>query len=835
VELKAGDRLGAYEVGGLLGRGGMGAVYRATDTRLHRSVAIKVVDEEFSERFHLEARAISSLNHPSVCTLYDVGANYLVMELIEGETLADRLKSGALPVERAIDYGSQIARALAAAHAKGVVHRDLKPANIMVTKSGVKVLDFGVAKVGVFPGETATMSRVIAGTPAYMAPEQLHGGAGDARSDVFSFGLILAEMLTGARPAHGTLKFPAQATPRLARVVERCLATDPDDRWQAAADVGWELTAADPAPAALPARSNLERWIWAAAVVGLAGIAGAMWFRAPTPIAQTALRFEVPPPPNARFLVDVGVVATPVISPDGRVLAFVASVEGQPRIWIRPLDAESPRVLAGTEGVLQPPFWSPDSRSLAFFAESKLKRIAIAGGPPQTICDVPAGPGSGSWGSKGDIVFGFGRELSRVSAEGGPVSAIRTPDTSKGEAALLLPNFLPDGDRFFYMAGVGNQKNRVYIGSLSSPQSTLVIETNSRILPAPPDHVMYVRERTLLAHRFDDRTGRLEGDASPIAENVDYFSPIGIAGFSVSSNGVLAYHASDSIGQITRITRAGVQTGTVAAPAGYKNIRLSPDGKRLAFDRSEPRTNATDVHVFDLARGTDTRVTSAAGSEFAPIWSPDGRRLVFAWDKDAPPYLHQLVLDSGTAAQPLVRPSDAVDTPGDFHPDGTFVAYEVSDAVTAQDVWILPMTGDRSPTAFVNTRFNETAPRFSPDGRWIAYVSDEAGQPDVYVRAFPGPGESHRISSGGGSQPRWRRDGKELFYVVGQRLMAVPVSATAYFDAGVAKELFDRKPARIIDYDIAADGQSFLINGEVTGPETKPFNIVVNWLAALRR
>jgi predicted Ser/Thr protein kinase len=453
VELKPGERLGAYEVAGLLGRGGMGAVYRAVDTRLNRSVAIKVVDEEFSERFQLEARAISSLNHPSVCTLYDVGANYLVMELIEGETLADRLKSGALPVERAVDYGAQIARALAAAHAKGVVHRDLKPANIMVTKSGVKVLDFGVAKVGVFPGETATMSRVIAGTPAYMAPEQLQGAPGDPRADIFSLGLIIAEMLTGTRPSHGTLKFPAPVPPRLARIVERCLATDPDDRWQAAADVGWELAAADPAPAAPSTRPSRERWIWAAAVLALAGTAGALWFRAPTPTAQTPLRFEVPPPPNARFLVDVAVVATPVISPDGRVLAFVASVEGQPRIWIRPLDAESPRVLAGTEGVMQPPFWSPDSRSIAFFAESKLKRIAIAGGPPQTICDVPAGAGSGSWGSKGDIVFGFGRELSRVSADGGPVSAIRTPDTSKGEAALLLPNFLPDGDRFFLPGG----------------------------------------------------------------------------------------------------------------------------------------------------------------------------------------------------------------------------------------------------------------------------------------------------------------------------------------------------------------------------------------------
>ncbi len=423
-----------------------------------------------------------------------------------------------------------------------------------------------------------------------------------------------------------------------------------------------------------------------------------------------------------------------------------------------------------------------------------------------------------------------------MSADGGAISEIRKPDQSRGEDGVLLPEFLPDGDRFFYMAGVKNQAgNRLYLGSLSSPESTLLTQVNSRLVHASPGHVMYVRERTLLAQRFDDRAGRLEGDASPVAENVDYFSPIGIAGFSVSSNGVLAYHASDSTAQLTWINRAGVQTGTVAAIARYQSVRLAPDGKRLAVDRAEQRTNATDVHVFDLTRGTDTRVTSATGSEFAPIWSPDGRRLVFAWDKDAPPYLHQLVLDSGAAAEPLVQPSGAVHTPGDWHPDGMLIAYEKTDSVTASDVWILPLTGERTPTAFVKTRFNETAPRFSPDGRWIAYVSDEAGQPDVYVRPFPGPGEAHRISTGGGSNPRWRRDGKELFYVVGQRVMAVPVSTTASFDAGVAKVLFDRKPARIIDFDVTADGQSFLINSEVSGPETKPMNIVVNWMATLKK
>ena len=614
------------------------------------------------------------------------------------------------------------------------MHRDLKPANIMVTRTGVKVLDFGVAKVGVIPGQTATMSRVIVGTPAYMAPEQLQGGQGDARTDVFALGLILTEMLTGARPSHGTLKFPPNVPARLARVIERCLSTDPDDRWQAAADVGWELTSSEPENP--PARFNRERWIWAAAMVLLAGIAAGTWFNAPVPSESAPLRFTVPPPENGRFFADLGIVVTPVISPDGRTLAFVATVEEQTRIWIRPLDSDSPRVLAGTEGVQQPPFWSSDSRSLAFFAESKLKRIAIAGGPPQTICDVSASQGRAPGGQRASSYSGLGRRCLACPPTAAP-SAIRKPDPSRGEDGVLLPEFLPDGDRFFYMAGVKNQVgNRLYLGSLSSPESTLLTQVNSRLVHASPGHVMYVRERTLLAQRFDDRAGRLEGDASPVAENVDYFSPIGIAGFSVSSNGVLAYHASDSTAQLTWINRAGVQTGTVAAIARYQSVRLAPDGKRLAVDRAEQRTNATDVHVFDLTRGTDTRVTSATGSEFAPIWSPDGRRLVFAWDKDAPPYLHQLVLDSGAAAEPLVQPSGAVHTPGDWHPNGMSIVYKKTDSVTASDVWILPLTGERTPTAFVKSRFNETAPRFWPEGRWIAYVSDEAGQPDVVRAAF---------------------------------------------------------------------------------------------------
>ncbi len=356
---------------------------------------------------------------------------------------------------------------------------------------------------------------------------------------------------------------------------------------------------------------------------------------------------------------------TPVISPDGRTLAFVATVENQTRIWIRPLDSDASRVLAGTEGVVQPPFWSPDSRSLAFFAESKLKRIAIAGGPPQTICDVPAGAGSGSWGSKGDIVFGFGHELSRVSADGGAISVIRKPDTSKDEVGVVLPEFLPDGDRFFYLAGVRSQKAIVSTSVRSVPPRARSSSKQTRqMVHASPGHVMYVRERTLLAQRFDDRSGRLEGDASPIAENVDYFSPIGIAGFSVSSTGVLAYHASDSIGAVhlDHACRRSDRHGRGSSRVPNHSLVARRQAARIRSRPSRGPMPPTCTSSTSM-RGTDTRVTSAGGSEFAPIWSPDGRRLVFTWDNNAPPFLHQLVLDNGTPAEPLVQPSESVYTP----------------------------------------------------------------------------------------------------------------------------------------------------------------------------
>jgi Tol biopolymer transport system component/predicted Ser/Thr protein kinase len=836
-DLKTGDRLGAYEVLALLGRGGMGSVYRALDTRLQRPVAIKTIAEEFGERFQREARAISSLNHPNICTLYDVGPNYLVMELIEGDTLAERLRAGPLPVERAVEYAAQITRALAAAHARGIVHRDLKPANIMVTRSGVKVLDFGVARVGVIAGETATMSRAIVGTPAYMAPEQLQGEPGDARSDVFSFGLVFAEMLTGTRPSHGTLRFPPHVPPRLARVVERCLSSDPDERWQAAADVAWELTAIEPAPSR--PRKSRERWVWAAAVAILATVVIAQrFFQSPT-IERPPIRFTVPPPSAGRFDADLGAVF-PSVSPDGRAVTFPATVDGQTRLWLKLLDAESARPLTGTEGIAGGAFWSPDSHSLAFFAEGKLKRIDVAGGPPQVLCSVSLNAHAGSWNSNGILLFGDGTAgppggIYSVSARGGEVRNVGKPDPSKDEDSVFWPGFLPDGDRFLYMAGVkGFKGNRIYIGSLGSPKTTFLMQANSRVLYSPPGFLLYVRDRTLLAQRFDYQSSRLIDEISPIAERIDYFAPIGIASMSVSSTGVLVYHAAERSSRLVWATRAGAETAAVSSVADFTTVRLSPDGQRLATDVTDTHTSANDIHLFDLIRQTDTRLTSAPGAEFAPLWSPDGRRIVFTWDKDAPPHLHQMALADGTV-EALLPPSGELQTPDDWHPDGSLIIYDAAVPATKTDLWTLRTSGERKPTPFLQTAFNESGARFSPDGRWVAYVSDETGRNEIYARPFPGPGEARRISTSGGTLPRWRRDGKELFYVEGERLMAVPTTFSPSLATGAPVALLDRRPARIIDFDVARDGGSFLINSEVTGPGNTPLNVIVNWTSTLKK
>jgi len=836
--LNAGARLGVYEIVGPLGQGGMGQVYRALDTRLNRPVAIKVVGEEFAERFNREARAISSLNHPHICTLYDVGPNYLVMELVDGETLADRLKGSPLPANLVVQLGAQIAQALAAAHRKGVVHRDLKPANIMLTRTGIKVLDFGVAQLDAFPGDTATISRVVAGTPAYMAPEQIEGGVTDARTDIFAFGLILAEMVTGTRPVNRPPLLPPQTPPHLVQVIERCVAADPDERWQAAADIGWELTSGDRrAPAA---RSSRKHWIWAAPVAAaLMGIAvGQRVFRPPAAVTQDPLHFTIGPPSAARFEVDLGVVF-PAVSPDGRTLAFVANDGGGTRLWLRPLEAAAPHALDGTEGVMHVPFWSPDSRSIAFFADGKLKRVDAAGGPPQTLCSVTTNAHSGSWNANGQLLFGDGSVgpeggIFAIPAGGGEVRRVAGPDPSQKEDSVFWPEFLPDGDRYLYMSGVkGFTGNRVYVRSLSKSTSTFLLKANSRVMYAAPGFLLYLRDRTLLAHRFNPQAATLVDDVSPIAEHVDVFSPIGIAAMSVSRTGVLAYHAGDRTSRLVWVTRAGGETATVGPVADYATMRLSPDGQRLAIDLIDSRTNATDLHLFELARQTDTRLTSAPGAEFGPLWSPDGRRIVFSWDKDAPPYLFQMALDDTTTA-PLMRPNGEVQTADDWHPDGTII-YDLTRAATRNDLWTMPATGDRTAKPFLQTPFNEFGARFSPDGRWVAYVSDETGRNEIYVRPFPGPGEARRLSVAGGVLPRWRRDGKELFFVENERLMSVSTTLTPGFTAGAPVQLFDRRPAQIIDFDVTRDGRSFLINSEVAGPGTTPMDIVINWTATLKK
>jgi Tol biopolymer transport system component len=811
----------------------MGAVYRGRDTRLDRPVAIKIVHEEFSERFQSEARAISALNHPHICTLYDVGVNYLVMELVEGQTLARTLEGGPMPRQLVLRYGMQICEALAAAHAKGIVHRDLKPANIILARSGVKVLDFGVAKVEAPEGETVAASRVIAGTPAYMAPEQLAGRRCDARVDVYALGVVLAEMITGTRATHGTPVVTADVPPPLTSVVERCLAEDPDERWHAAADVKWALAQA----AAQPASDRRSPVIWAAgAVAAIAltiGLAAGMRL-VRTPVDAAAVSFEVSPPDGGSFQPFPGASmagADLAMAPNGRSLAFVATLDGQTQLWIRDLASTRSHALSGTDGAPMHPFWSPDSRSIAYFDAGKLKRIEAAGGPPRDISDAHTGAWTGTWGARGDILFAAPASgIFRVSANGGAPTTITRVDTA-AEREHLAPHFLPDGRRFLYTATDTNFRNRVYLGSTDSSSSALLMQVNSRVEYAAPGYLLFVRDRTLLAQHFDERAAVLQGDAFPVAERLQYFPPLGLAPFSASSTGVLAYQTGTIVSRLVWVDRSGREERMLGQPANYYFPRLSPDGRRVAIAVLDQQYRQ-DLYVFDVVRGTATRFTATPSIESSPAWSPDGRRIAFASDRGAPPFLHQKALDSGSDGEALLPPDGTLTAVLDWSTDGRSLLYLRADPVTNADVWVLPMEGDRKPAPLLNTKFAESDARLSPDGRWVAYVSDESGRPEVYVRSFPKPGEPRTISNGGGVLPRWRRDGKELFYVSGNQMMAAAIRADANFELDSPGALFARGSARIVDFDVAPDGRSFLVNSAVTSPENLPITIVVNWRGA---
>jgi serine/threonine protein kinase/Tol biopolymer transport system component len=879
--LTSGTRLGRYEIRAKIGEGGMGEVYRAFDPKLNREVAIKVLPAAFAEqqdrlaRFEQEAQAAGALNHPNILAIYDVdvhdGSPLVVSELLAGESLRDRLLGGPVSCRLAIDVGLQIARGLAAAHDKGIVHRDLKPENIFITNDHrVKILDFGLAKL-VGPVDRSqpqtdvptrkqhTDPGTILGTVGYMSPEQARGDTVDHRSDIFSLGAVLYEMVTGERAfvrpsAVETLNAiireepnefsNANVAPALQGIVRHCLEKKRERRFQSAIDVAFALETLSSTSQSsgglvetrvAPNRFTREHLAWAVAgLFLLTTIAAAIFlYSRPSSTRSYATRFLVYPPEDSAFIA-WDIPFGPAISPDGTKIVFRLR-DGDARLLLRSLDSLTLQPLAGTEGGLNP-FWSPDGRFIAFFAGGKLKKISLSGGTPVVICDVPPNANSGTWGTGDVILFTSGQNekgILRVNAAGGEPAEVIRPDFTHQEIYLFWPWFLPDGRHFLYLAGhVLRGESGVYVGSLDSSETKMLMKVSSRVLYSPPGHLLYVREGSLQARPFDAASLTFTGEEVTVADKVGIFSSTGSAYFSVSANGeVLSYLSGDRTAKLVWLDRSGKEIGAVGRPTNYLLPRLSPDGKKLAVDLIDPKDGTNDIWIQDFERGTFARFTFDPGLENGSLWLPDGRGIVYAHDQDGPPHLFLKLLESSAGAEKLLPPnSTGPQFPNDVTPDGKFLLYQELRASNGVDLMVLPMTGERKPYPFAETQFNEHSARISPDGKWVAFVSDQTGRPEIYVQRWQG-GERIQISNNGGSQPKWNTNGKELFFLADGKVMAVAVKLGDKFEAGAPVELFKYAGT---DYEVAPDGQRFL--GRTTaGVPSLPLTVATAWTNNLKR
>ncbi len=885
MSLQAGHKLGPYELGEAIGAGGMGEVYRARDTRLDRTVAIKVLpahladSPELRQRFEREARAISSLNHPHICSLYDVGyqdgVSFLVMEYLEGETLAQRLERGAMPLSDVLKYAVQIADALDKAHRQGVVHRDLKPGNIMLTPSGAKLMDFGLAKSSLALASVSSLTApahvtspittkgMIVGTFQYMSPEQVEGKEVDARSDLFAFGAVLYEMLTGRRAFQGKSQLSVASAilekepepisalqpmtpPALDRTIRKCLAKDPEDRWQTARDLQLELKwiAESGSQAGAPAvviagRKQRELLAWiAAAAFALLAVAFAVGFVMRAPLPPRALSATILPPDKTNFV-------AAVVSPDGARLAFTArGTDGTLKLWVRSLDALSAQPLSGTDGATLP-FWSADNRSLGFFTpDSKLKKIDASGGPPTTLCDVPGAARGGTWNREGVILFGIvGRNgIQRVSSAGGAATPVTKLDEARKDANHRWPVFLPDGRHFLYNVRTADrteaQGESLYVGSLDG-------KVNKKLLPAnfmvqySSGHILFVRESTLMAQPFDAKRLELAGDAFPIAEQISTNAGFGFAALSASDNGVLAYRTGGGqVGsKLVWFDRQGKELGVLGDQALYINPKISANGQKVAVDISDPKIGPPDVWVYDVVRKLRTRLTFDPQADMVPVWSPDGTRVLFRSNRKGADDLYVKDASGAGNDDPLLE-SGEYKEPSSWSADGKFILFTSSGPKTRQDIWVLPLGGDRKPFVFLQTEYAESEAVFSPDGRWVAYRSNESGRDEIYVKPFPGPAGRWQVSVGGGTRPKWRRDEKEIFYLTDDdKIMSAEIRVKgAALEVGAVKALFQARPQRPgWLYDATGDGQRFLVNTTAVEQSASPVTLVVNWTAGLKK
>ncbi len=899
MTLSAGSRLGPYEIVGPLGAGGMGEVYRAKDTRLGRDVAIKVLpahlssQPELKQRLEREARAVSSLNHPHICTLFDIGhhegTDFLVMEHLEGETLANRLQRGPLPFPELMRAATQIADALDRAHRSGIIHRDLKPGNIMLTKDGTKLLDFGLAKemgIGSAPSNLTasptlmsplTADGAILGTFQYMAPEQLDGKEADARSDVFALGAVIYEMATGTRAFEGKTQasliasilkeeprpiratVPAAPVP-LDRLVKQCLQKDPEERIQSAHDVRLQLEAIAEGAAsvtestpvatahAVPRRSR-ERLAWiiaaVAAITAAAAAAAAVsagFFRAEPPLPPPVVS-SISPPANAPLSSSIMSMA---LSPDGRQIAFIARGAGGNGIWVRSLDSTQARLLAGTEDS-ECPFWSPDGHRIGFYSSGKLRKVDLAGGQSDAIASMATCLGA-SWSADDSIVYVPDRYLPimKVRSSGGDPVPLIAQGGVKGKRIFSQPSLLPDGRHLLYTVNEiweGGENSGVFVATTEGKDERRIIPilTNARYVA--PGYLVYAKDGQLRAQSFDLKRLEVSGEPITLADGVQYLGFYASNAFTLSQTGTLAYVAG--AGSVTRdltwVDRHGAILGKSGKPGNYFSPCLSHDGKGIAVDQSDLASDSGDIWVQDRERGVGTRLTFEPRNESAPIWSPDDRRILFFGNYPDRNDLFTVAAD-GTGSPEMLVSNGADNLPSDWSRDGKYILFQSSknSGFTNSDLWIYSVE-EKKAEPWLATPYTEKQAHFSPDHRWIAYTSNESGKQEVYVRGFMPPGGKWQVSSDGGSSPVWRSDGKELFFLSpDSKLMSVVIRPGAAFDIDAATVVF-KIPGEMLDvsvvnqYDVAPDGRSFLMNLDTPTEGQRMITLVTNWTSLLKR